>query len=97
MYATAVTPNVGYTVGASGALSAVSAALIVDQRKIPPHATYSEPDIACKLGIAQAPLRGPHRRRGDGGLRGARSERRPDPDAAPGRSRRRTAAAGQLR
>ena len=53
MYATAVTPNVGYTIGASGALSAVSAALIVDQRKIPPHATYSEPDIACKLGIAR--------------------------------------------
>ena len=52
MYATAVTPNVGYTVGASGALSAVSAALIVDQRKIPPHATYGEPDLACKLGIA---------------------------------------------
>ena len=52
MYATAVTPNVGYTVGASGALSAVSAALIVDQRKIPPHATYRERDIACKLGIA---------------------------------------------
>ncbi len=52
MYATAVTPNVGYTIGASGALSAVSAALVVDQRKIPPHATYSEPDIACRLGIA---------------------------------------------
>ncbi|MDE2892539.1 MAG: beta-ketoacyl synthase N-terminal-like domain-containing protein [Chloroflexota bacterium] len=51
MYATALTPNVGYTIGASGALSAVSAALIVDQRKIPPHATYREPDIACKLGI----------------------------------------------
>lgn len=53
MYATAVTPNVGYTVGASGALSAVSAALIVDQRKIPPHATFEEEDIACKLGIAK--------------------------------------------
>ena len=53
MYATAVTPNVGYTVGASGALSAVSAALIVDQRKIPPHATLEEEDLACKLGIAR--------------------------------------------
>ena len=51
MYATAVTPNVGYTVGASGALSAVAAALIVDQRVIPPHATFQEEDIACRLGF----------------------------------------------
>ncbi len=52
MYATTVSPNVGYTVGASGALSAVAAATIVDQRKIPPHATYEEQDIACRLGFA---------------------------------------------
>ncbi len=53
MYATAVSPNVGYTVGASGAFSAVAAAKIVDQRKIPPHATYEEQDIACKLGFVR--------------------------------------------
>ena len=53
MYATTVTPNVGYTVGASGALSALAAALIVDQRHIPPHATHEEQDIACKLGFVQ--------------------------------------------
>ena len=53
MYATAVTPNVGYSVGASGALSALAAALIVDQRTIPPHATYEEADIACKLGVTR--------------------------------------------
>ncbi len=53
MYAAAVTPNVGYTVGASGALSAVAAAQIVDHRIIPPHATLAEPDIACKLGFVQ--------------------------------------------
>ncbi len=52
MYATAVSPVVGYTVGASGALSAVAAAKIVDQRQVPPHATYEEQDIACKLAIA---------------------------------------------
>ena len=52
MYAAAVSPNVGYTVGASGALSAVAAANIVDQRKIPPHATFREEDIACRLGFA---------------------------------------------
>jgi len=51
MYAAAVTPNLGYTVGASGAFSAVAAALIVDQRKVPPHATFQEEDIACKLGF----------------------------------------------
>ena len=53
MYATAVSPNAGYTVGASGALSALAAAQIVDQRTIPPHATYAEADIACKLAIAE--------------------------------------------
>ena len=53
MYATTTTPNVGYTVGASGALSAMTAAMIVDQRKIPPHATFEEEDIACQLGFVQ--------------------------------------------
>ncbi len=53
MYTTTATPNVGYTVGASGALSAVAAAMIVDERKIPPHATFQEEDIACQLGFVQ--------------------------------------------
>ena len=53
MYATAVTPNIGYTVGASGAFTAVAAAQIVDQRKIPPHATFEEEDIACRLGFVR--------------------------------------------
>ncbi|MYE06079.1 MAG: hypothetical protein F4Y04_02470, partial [Chloroflexi bacterium] len=53
MYAAAVTPNVGYTVGASGALTAVAAAQIVDQRQIPPHATFEREDIACRLGFVQ--------------------------------------------
>ncbi len=53
MYVATTTPNVGYTVGASGALSAVAAAKIVDQRKIPPHATFEEEDIACRLGFVQ--------------------------------------------
>lgn len=53
MYATTTTPNVGYTVGASGALSAVAAAMIVDRSQIPPHATHEEEDIACKLGFVQ--------------------------------------------
>ncbi len=51
MYATTVSPNVGYTAGASGALSAVATAMIVDQRKVPPHATFQEQDLACKLGF----------------------------------------------
>lgn len=53
MYATAVSPNVGYTLGAAGALSAVAGALIVDRKQVPPHATYETPDIACKLGFTQ--------------------------------------------
>ena len=51
MYAAAVSPNVGYTLGASGALSAAAAAMIVRDRLIPPHATFEEEDIACKLGF----------------------------------------------
>ncbi|MCY3567281.1 MAG: beta-ketoacyl synthase N-terminal-like domain-containing protein [Chloroflexi bacterium] len=51
MYAATVSPNVGYAVGASGALSAVAAAQIVNQRKIPPHATLAELDTACRLGF----------------------------------------------
>jgi len=53
MYAATVSPNVGYAVGASGALSAVAAAQIVSQRKIPPHATLAELDVACRLGFVQ--------------------------------------------
>lgn len=53
MYATAVTPNIGYTVGASGAFAGVAAAQIVDKRQIPPHATFEEEDIACQLGFVQ--------------------------------------------
>jgi len=51
MYATAVTPNIGYTVGASGAFGAVAAAQIADKRQIPPHATFEQEDIACRLGF----------------------------------------------
>ena len=51
MYAIATSPNVGYMVGASGAISAAVAAQVVDRRQIPPHATLSEPDLACKLGF----------------------------------------------
>ena len=53
MYAATVSPNVGYTAGASGALSAVASAMIVDRRQVPPHATFQEEDIACKLGFVQ--------------------------------------------
>ena len=53
MYAAAVSPNVGYTIGAAGALSAVAGALIVNRKQIPPHATHEELDIACKLGFTQ--------------------------------------------
>lgn len=53
MYTTAVTPNIGYTVGASGAFTALAAAQIVDQRRIPPHATFEQEDIACRLGFVQ--------------------------------------------
>ncbi len=53
MYAVTVSPNVGYTVGAAGALSALAGAKIVEQRQIPPHATFREPDIACGLGFSE--------------------------------------------
>ena len=53
MYVTTTTPNVGYTLGAAGALSAVAAALVVSERRIFPHATYAEPDIECGLDIAR--------------------------------------------
>lgn len=53
MYVTAVTPNVGYTAGAAGALSAAAAAQIVDRRQIPPHATFEQEDIACRLGFVR--------------------------------------------
>jgi 3-oxoacyl-(acyl-carrier-protein) synthase len=53
MYVATTTPNIGYTVGASGALSAVAAAMIVNERQVPPHATFQEEDIACRLGFVQ--------------------------------------------
>ncbi len=51
MYAATATPNLGATIGASGAIAAAIAALIVDRCQIPPHATLSEPDLACGLGF----------------------------------------------
>ena len=51
MYVTAVSPSVGYTIGASGALSAVAAAICLSEGTIPPHATLSEVDPACNLDI----------------------------------------------
>lgn len=53
MYVTTTTPNVGYTLGAAGALSAVAAALVVSERQIFPHATYAEADIECGLDVAR--------------------------------------------
>ena len=51
MYVTAVSPSIGYTIGASGALSAVAAAICLAEEKIPPHATWSDPDPTCNLDI----------------------------------------------
>ncbi len=53
MYVTAPTPNIGYTIGAAGALNAVATAKVVAERQIFPHATYAEPDIECGLDIAK--------------------------------------------
>ncbi len=53
MYVTAVTPCVGYTVGAAGALSAIAATLAIAEGIVHPHATYAEPDPECKLDIAR--------------------------------------------
>ena len=51
MYVTAVSPAVGYTIGASGALSAVAAAIALSEGRTPPHATWRELDPACNLGL----------------------------------------------
>ena len=53
MYVTTTTPNVGYTLGASGTLSALAAAMVVSERQIFPHATYAEADPTCGLDIAR--------------------------------------------
>lgn len=51
MYVTAASPVIGYVAGASGAFSAVAAALAVSEQIVPPHATYAEPDPDCALDI----------------------------------------------
>ena len=51
MYVTAVSPAVGYTIGASGALSAVAAAISLAEGRTPPHATWRELDPACNLDV----------------------------------------------
>lgn len=51
MYVTAVSPAVGYTIGASGALSAVAAAIALSEGRTPPHATWRDLDPACNLGL----------------------------------------------
>ncbi len=51
MYVTAVSPAVGYTIGANGALSAVAAAIALSEGRTPPHATWRELDPACNLGL----------------------------------------------
>ncbi|MEE9277230.1 MAG: beta-ACP synthase, partial [Dehalococcoidia bacterium] len=57
MYVTAVSPSVGYTVGASGALSTVAAAFALAEQTVPPHATYDERDPECALDITRKPQR----------------------------------------
>ena len=51
MYITAITPNIGYTVGASGALGLLAAALTVAESRVFPHATFREVDIECNLDV----------------------------------------------
>ena len=57
MYVTAVSPVLGYTIGAAGALSAAAAAFTLAEQTLPPHATYAEPDPDCALDIARTPQR----------------------------------------
>ncbi len=57
MYITAVSPSVGYTVGAAGAISAVAACFALAEGVVPPHATYSEIDPECELDLAREPRR----------------------------------------
>lgn len=49
MYITTSTPVTGYTIGASGALNAVAAAICLAEETIPPHASWSQLDPACGL------------------------------------------------
>ena len=49
MYITTSTPVTGYTIGASGALNAVAAAICLAEETVPPHATWSQHDPACGL------------------------------------------------
>ena len=53
MYVTAVSPTVGYTVGAAGALSAVAGCFAIAEGVVPPHATYTEIDPECGLDLAR--------------------------------------------
>jgi len=53
LYITAVTPTIGYTIGAAGALAAIAATLAISEGITPPHATYAEPDPECKLDVAR--------------------------------------------
>lgn len=56
-HVTTVTPVVGYTVGAAGALAAAAAALSLAEQVVPPHATYAEPDPVCGLDLVRLPQR----------------------------------------
>ena len=54
-YVTTVTPVVGFTVGASGALAAAAAVFGLAEQVVPPHASFTEPDQACALDLVRAP------------------------------------------
>lgn len=51
MYITAASGATGHAMGASGALSALAAAVSIVEGTVPPHATFAEPDPACALDI----------------------------------------------
>ncbi len=53
MYVTAVSPTVGYTAGAAGALSAAAATFAIAEGIVPPHATYGEIDPECGLDLTR--------------------------------------------
>ncbi len=54
-YVTTVTPVVGFTVGASGALAAAAAVFGLAEQVVPPHASFEQPDEACGLDFARTP------------------------------------------
>lgn len=54
-YVTTVTPVVGFTVGASGALAAAAAVFGLAEQTVPPHASFAEPDQECALDFQRAP------------------------------------------